>query len=257
VRLLRLEIERSLRRRMVWGLLAVALVGILLIVLTAFLSSAGATLAELQRPGDAHPAVMRTWWVAGTGDGVILVCGVFLMMGGLLGGAGVVGGEWRTGSLATTLTWEPRRTRLLMTRLAAMAICAFVIALLLQIVLLLALLPVVLANGTTAGVDGAFAVSLVAAMARIAVITSLAATLAGCVASIGRSTAGAIVAVWVWLALVETLLRARKPWSGAYLLGENVASVVAWARPVGMVHGRGPAAALAARVFQRTDVIAA
>ena len=268
--LLRLEIERSLRRRVVWVLVAVALAGIALIALIVFLTSVDATLAELRRPGEAHPAVMRSWWVPGSGDGVLLVCGVFLMMGGLIGGAGVVGGEWRSGSIATTLTWEPRRARLLVTRLAAMASCAFVIGLLLQAVLLVALLPAVFFNGTTDGADGAFAGPLALAMVRIALVTALAAVLAGCIASISRSTAGAIVGLWVWMALVESLLRAQKPWSGAYLLAENIATVVEWARPEGMLHGRGPASALAlltlyaaviaavaTRVFRRADVIAA
>ena len=267
--LLRLEIERSLRRRVVWVLVAIALIGILVIALIVFFTSTGATLAELERPGEAHPALMRSWWVPGSGDGIVLVCGVFLMMGGLIGGAGVVGGEWRTGSIATMLTWEPRRVRLLLTRLAAMALCAFTIGMVLQAVLLVALLPTVLVNGSTAGADGAFAVSLVAAMTRLALITALAAVLAGCVASISRSTAGAIIGLWVWMALGETLLRANKPWSGEYLLAENIATVVEWARPEGLVHGRDPAGALAllllytlvlagvaGRVFRRTDVIA-
>jgi hypothetical protein len=269
MRLLRLEIERSLRRRMVWVLVAIALAGIVVIALIVFFTSVDATMAELDRPGEAHPALMRTWWIPGSGDGVLLVCGLFLMMGGLIGGAGVVGGEWRTGSIATLLTWEPRRVRLLATRLVAMAICAFGIGFVLQSVLLLALLPAVIINGTTAGADGAFAVSLAAAMARIALITALGAVLAGCVASISRSTAGAIIGIWVWLALGETLLRARKPRSGEYLLAENIATVIEWARPRGLVNGRDPVgaltllvlytvllAAVAARVFRRTDVIA-
>ena len=271
MRLFRLEIERSLRRRAVWSLLLVAIAGIVVIGLVAFLSSAGMTAAEVRRQSGGHPAVVRNWWAPGTGgDGVLLVTGVFLLMGGLIGGAVVVGGEWRTGSIATTLTWEPRRVRLLVTRLAAMAVCAFGLSFLLQALALAALLPAVVANGTTAGADGDFAVSVVAAMARFATLTALAAVLAGSVAWISRSTAGAIVALWAWVALGEMILRARKPWSGRYLLAENVATVVEWARPDGVAHGRGPASALsllalyvvlaagaASWVFRRTDVLVA
>lgn len=270
MRLLRVEIERSLRRRMVWVLVAIALGGILVIAVTAFFATAGATPAELRPgPGRAHPGVLRTWWVPRGGDGVLVVCGTFLVMGGLIGGAGVVGGEWRSGSIATLLTWEPRRFRLLVTRLVAMAICAFGIGLLLQVALLVALLPAVLVHGTTAGADGAFAVTLAAAVARIALVTALGAVLAGGLASISRSTAGAIAGLWVWLALGESLLRARKPWLGQYLLIENVATVVVWARPEGLMQGRQPLGAMtllviytvllvavASRVFRRADVIA-
>ena len=267
--LLRLEIERSLRRRMVWMLVAVALIGIAVMGLIAFFDSTDLDPDDLERTGVTHPAVMTDWWIAGGGEGVLLIGAVFLLMGGLIGGAGVVGGEWRTGSLATTLTWEPRRARLLGTRLAAMAISAFGIAVLLQAVMLVALLPSVLAHGTTEGADAAFAVSLAAAMARIAVLSAMAAVLAGCLASVTRSTAGAIIGVWVWLALAESILRARKPWTGLFLLTENVATTIVWAPPEGVGVSRSPlgAAALltlylallvsiAVRTFQRADVIA-
>jgi ABC-2 type transport system permease protein len=264
--LLRIEIERSLRRRSVWVLVAIALVGAAVLGLVSFLSSTGATDAELLR--DAHPASMRTWWMDSRDDGALLVGAVFLLMGGLIGGAVVVGGEWRSGSVATTLTWEPRRVRLLVTRLVAMAIDAFAIAVALQAVLLVALLPAVLVHGTTSGADAAWAVSLGAAIGRIAIATALAAVFAGCVASIGRTSAAAIVTVWVWLALVEPILRARKPWMGRYLLAENVATVVSWSRIDGAAGPRPLAAVLtltlvtaaivlvAARVFRRADIIA-
>ena len=269
MKLLRLEIERSLRRRMVWVLVAVALAGIAVMGLIAFFDSTDLDPAELQRNGVTHPAVMTDWWRAGGSDGTLLVGGIFLLMGGLIGGAGVVGGEWRTGSLATTLTWEPRRARLLGTRLAAMALCAFGIALVLQAILLVALLPSVLVHGTTGGADAAFAVSVAAAIARIAVLSAMAAVLAGCIASVTRSTAGAIIGVWVWLALVESILRARKPWLGVYLLTENVATMIVWAAPEGVAFSRSPLGAaglltgylallvsVAVRAFQRADVIA-
>ena len=264
MRLLRIEIERSLRRRAVWVLVAIALVGIAIFGLVAFVSSSGATPSELQR--DGHPAVMRTWWMGGD-DGALVVGAVFLLMGGLIGGAVVVGGEWRSGSVATTLTWEPRRVRLLLTRLAAMAVDAFGIAVALQLALLLSFLPAVAAHGTTVGADRAFAASLAAAILRIAVGTALAAVLAGCIASIGRATAAAVVTVWIWLALVEPILRARKPWTGRFLLAENIVTLVGWSRIPGAA-GPRPLVALAlltlytsvlvvvaARVFRRTDVL--
>ena len=267
--LLRLEIERSLRRRMVWVLVGVALLGIAILGLVAFFDSTDLDPGELERNGVTHPAVMTDWWIAGGADGVLLTGAIFLLMGGLIGGAGVVGGEWRSGSLATTLTWEPRRVRLLGTRLAAMALSAFGIAVLLQLVLLVALLPSVLVHGTTAGADAAFAVSVAAAVARIALLSAMAAVLAGCIASVTRSTAGAIIGVWVWLALVESILRARKPWLGLYLLTENVATLLVWAAPQGVGFSRSPLGAtalltaylvllvsVAVRTFQRADVIA-
>jgi ABC-2 type transport system permease protein len=254
---------------MVWVLLAIAAAGIALLAIIAFLDSGGRDLEAARAAGEHHPAVMTDWWIAGGGDSVLTIGAVFLLMGGLIGGAGVIGGEWRSGSIATVLTWEPRRVRLLATRFAAMATCSFAIALALQLVLLLAMVPAVVVHGTTTGADAAFAASLGAAMARIAAMTALGTLLGAGIASITRSTAGGILAVWVWVALVESTLRARKPWMSSYLLSENVVRVVSWADLPGITGTRSPAAAagllalyaaglalVAAVAFRRVDIVA-
>ncbi len=269
MRLLRLELERSLRRRMVWVLLAVAGVGIAVLGLVAFFDSFDLDLAELARTNQTHPAVVSDWWVSGSGDGTLTLTAFFLFMGGLIGGAGVVGGEWKSGSIATMLTWEPRRVRLLGARLAAIALWAFILAMVLQGLQLLAFLPSALFHGSTAGFDSAYAVEVFAAVARIAAITAFAAVLGGCLASISRSTAGAIIAVWIWLALVESILRGRKPWLSSYLLTDTAVRVLTWADFAGEPARRSPSVALgllalytlisvgaAALVFRRADVIA-
>lgn len=267
--LYQLEIKRSMRRRMVWVLLAVALAGIAALAIIALVSSGDLDLAEMQRSGQTHPAVLTDWWISGNGDGILTVTALFLFMGGLIGGAGVVGGEWRSGSIATMLTWEPRRVRLLASRLAAITTCAFVVAVVLQLVFLLSLMPSVLVNGTRAGADGGYAIVVGAAIVRIAGLTALATLLGGCLASVWRSTAGAVIGVWVWLALVEAILRARKPGLSGYLLSDSIVRVVTWADFEGSPASRSPAGALtllglygatmvaiAILVFRRSDVIA-
>jgi ABC-2 type transport system permease protein len=259
MRLLRVEVERSLRRRMVWMLLVVASVGIALFGILAFVTS-----TELD--GEAHPALVRTWWGAG-GDGPLTVLAVFLLLGGLIGGAGVVGGEWRAGNVAALLTWEPRRQRLLAARLAAVGLCSFVLAVVLQAVALAAAIPAVVAHGSAEGVDAAVAAGIVLAVVRIALLTSTAALVGGAAAWISRNTAVAIVAVWGWLALGETLLRARRPSMSSYLIGENLSRVLLWDDLGPDVAGEGGPLrgllllaivvagliALAAVVFARTD----
>jgi cytochrome b len=49
--------------------------------------------------------------------------------------------------------------------------------------------------------------SLVAAMARIGLITGLAAMLGGALATLGRNTVAAIIVAWGWLAIGESLVR--------------------------------------------------
>lgn len=268
--LLRVEIERSLRRRMVWTLLAIALIGVVLFGVIAFVSSRGLDVTALDRRGETHPAVLRHWWTENGGDTPSGVAGIFLLLGGLIGGAAVVGGEWRSGNLATLLTWEPRRARVLAARLCAIAVCSFTLAVVLQALLLAALTPAVAAHGTTAGADASLAVSLASAILRIAALTALSALFGACGAWISRNTAVGIVSVGAWLAIGEPILRAQGPGYGTYLVGENLTRVLMWrdlgdaSRHVGPIHASvvlllllTVAVSLAAVVFRRMDATAA
>ncbi|MEA3076715.1 MAG: family transporter protein [Actinomycetota bacterium] len=240
--LLRIEIERSLRRRAVWALVAIAVVGIVIIATIAFVDSTPSHLASIVQRGDAHPAILIDWW-RGEDDSLLLVGAVFLFLGGVIGGAAVVGGEWRSGSMATVLTWEPRRVRLLAARLAAIAWASFVVATVLQGLLLLAVLPAVLLHGWTTGADRAFAISLLLAVLRISAMTALVTSLSACVASVSKNTAAAIIAVWAWAGVLEGILRNVKPGISPWTLTANVPKVVTWSHLGEAASGRSPAAA--------------
>jgi hypothetical protein len=227
--LLLIEVRRSLRRRVVWSLVAVALVGIAVFAVVAFVSSGHLDVARLRAEGGDHPAVLVDWWVPGGGDSVLMIAAFFLLMGGLIGGASVVGGEWRSGNVATLLLWEPRRLRLFLARVGATFACATVIAAALQLLLLAALLPAVLLHGTTAGATASWWMGLAAAIARLSLATGLTTAVAACLAFVSRTAAGAIIALWAWLALVETLLRIHVIGSHPYLLSENITRVITWA----------------------------
>jgi len=262
------EVRRSLRRRAVWSLVAIALAGITVVALIAFFSSRGLDLAQLRARDEMHPAVLVDWWVPGGGDGVLMGAAFFLLMGALIGGATVIGGEWRAGNVATLLLWEPRRTRLFVARVAAAFACAAAIAVALQVVLFAALLPAVLLHGTTAGATASWWLDFAAAVARLSLTTGLVAAVAASLAFAGRSTAGAIVAVWAWLALAETILRIHVSGARPYLVSENLTRVLTWADLPGAQASRSPAsagallaaytvaaAAGAAWSFSRRDVV--
>ncbi len=104
-----MEIHRSLTRRAVRVLIAVAVFGCLVAGVIAMIGSNGKTLDQLRFEGEGHPAVMTDWWDAGTNDGFLAIGTFLLLMGGLFGGATVAGAEWRAGTVTTLLTWEPRR----------------------------------------------------------------------------------------------------------------------------------------------------
>ena len=242
--LLAVEINRALHRRVVRVLILIALIGCVIAGVIAFVDSSGKTLAELNHGDELHPAVLANWWVAERSDGSVVIAAFFLLIGGVIGGAAVAGAEWRAGTITTVLTWEPRRTRLHLARTAACGITAFATALALQAIFLAAFLPAVVANGTTAGADGSWWMSLVLALARTALLTALAAMLAVALATLGRNTAFAFAALFGWIAVVEGVVRGLRPGWSQYLFGENVGTVAPWKQLDNVNFSRGPLLAL-------------
>jgi hypothetical protein len=223
----------------------------------AFVDSAGKTLAELHLDGQTHPAVAHDWWVSGSADGVLGLAAFFLLMGGFIGGASVAGAEWRAGTIATVLTWEPRRFRLHMARTLACGMLAFLIATALQLVFLVALVPAVVANGSSEGLDASWWVALLAAAVRTSLLTSIAAMLGVALATLGRNTAFALVVVFAWVAVVENVLRGLQPDLARFLWGENLSVVLVWGGFEDEVFRRGPLLALSSVALYLVVFVAA
>jgi hypothetical protein len=242
--LLLVEIRRAMGRRVIRVMLLLALAGCVFAGVVAFLSSDGRSLAELRAGEGGHPALLLDWWAAGQ-DSAVLTAGIFLLLGGFFCGAAVAGAEWRAGTVATVLTWEPRRVRMTLTRTAACGVCAFVLALLLQVVFLGSFLPAVLANGSTAGTTTGWWTSLALALLRVAFVTALAAVVGVSLATIGRNTAFAFGVVFGWMAVVEGILRGLRPGWAQFLWGENLGTVVPWRQLDDAGFSRGPLVALA------------
>jgi ABC-type transport system involved in multi-copper enzyme maturation permease subunit len=254
--LLWVEIRRALRRRVIRVLILIALAWCAFAGVVGYLSSAGKTLAQLHYKDSLHPAVLVDWWQAGKGDSAVTTAALFLLIGGFFAGAAVAGAEWRAGTITTVLTWEPRRARLNLTRTAACGICAFVIAFLLQVIFLASFLPAVLANGSTAGADRSWWISLTLAVARTSVVTSIAAMLAVALATLGRNTAFALGVVFAWVVVIEGLVRGLRPGWAQYLWGENVATTVQWGQLKNVGFSRGPLLALATIAFYTAVFVA-
>ena len=250
------EMRRALHRRLVWILIALALVGACVAGVVAFVDSAGKTLAELHVGGSTHPAVMHDWWIPGGDDSVLSITFFFLLLFAFFAGASVAGAEWRAGTVATVLTWEPRRLRVHLCRTAACGTLAALIAFTLQAIFLGALLPAVLAHGSTAGIDGAWWASLVLAMLRASFLTALAAMLGVAFATLGRNTAFAVLALFAWVAILEGIVRGLKPGWAQYLWGENIATSITWAQLQDVDFHRGPVVALVTVVVYFAVLIA-
>lgn len=247
VRMLVVEMQRALHRRLVRWMIALALALCALTGSVVYLSSRDA--AELARATD-HPAHMVTWWTAGggSGDALLLTAALFLVVGAAICGASVAGAEWRAGTVTTMLTWEPSRLRLHAARTASAGILAFVIGFVLQVVFLASALPAALLHGTTAGTDPGWWLGLLAAMARISLVAALVAILAVSVATLGRNTSAALIAMAAWALVIERTIAALRPGMARYLIGENVATVVPWTPLTDVEFDRPPVVALASLI---------
>jgi hypothetical protein len=205
----------------------------------------------------AHPARMVNWWTSGSGDDLLSTAALFLVVGAAICGASVAGAEWRAGTMTTMLTWMPSRVRLHGARTLSAAVLAFVISFLLQVLYLACAVPAVVVHGTTTGTDAAWWSALVLAMVRISVVTSLVAVLAISVATIGRNTSAALVAIAAWALVIERMVAGFWPKLGRFMIGENVATVVPWAQMTDVDFERPPIIALLALLVYLAAVVAA
>ena len=250
--LFRVEVERALRRRAVWGLIALFLAFAVASGTISYVDSMNTPLAELQ-DGYPHGAVMTDWWIAGTESGILMTAAAIMMVGALLGGATVAGAEWRAGTITTVLTWEPRRRRLQAARTAAAVVLAVPIALALLVVFLALLLPAALVNGTTAGTDSTWWWSVAGAVTRISLMAGLAAMLGISLATLGRNTTFAPALIAGWMLAGENLIRGLWPSQQHHLIGENLTAFVTWA-PVPTTEAAHSAATAAALLTLYTVV---
>jgi hypothetical protein len=255
VNLLVVEMRRAMHRRVVRVLIVLALLGCVFAGVIAFTGSSGKAVSELHARNEINPAVLTDWWISARSDGAIFIASFFLLLGGMIGGASVAGGEWRAGTITTVLTWESRRIRLHVARTAACGILAFVIAVALQVIFLTSFAPAVLANGTTAGADVDWWLALSAVIARSALLTSIAAMLGVALATLGRNTAFALAAVFAWFAVIENLVRDLRPGWAPYLWAENIGTIVPWKQLKGVTFTRGPWLALGTLLLYGTVVI--
>lgn len=266
-RLLATEMRRCLARRAVHVLIGLAILGI---AITAFVGLVTLGPPEVSSTQDPHLAVLADLWQPDEQDGTLLPPISLLAVGALIGGAVIVGGEWKAGTVTTLLTWEVRRARLLAARLLACALLAAAIGVvLLALYVLAAVLPAAAMHGDTS-LDGDQLASILGLVARGLVVTSLAATFGAGLASVGRSTTAALVTAFVLEAVIQPSVRGWRPGWSRWLVGENLGAWVSGETLTGDLYTRAPViagatlvayvlgvAAVAAVTFQRRDLAGA
>jgi hypothetical protein len=128
--------------------------------------------------------------------------------------------------MATLLTWEPRRVRVLLAKLVAAGALAFTLAVGLQILLGAVLLPAGLLRGTTEGIDSDWLRSLGGVGLRVASVSIVGTLIGFSIAAIGRNTAAALGIAFGYFAIVESAIRGLRPRWTSWLLGDNIMVVI-------------------------------
>ena len=128
VHMLGIEIRRCLARRLVRWLIVLAVLGC---VVTAFV----AYRIREPRGSGLDPFRLAELHEPASGDSFIGVAAFFLLIGAVVGGASMIGAEWRAGTFVTLLTWEPDRRRVAIAKLLACGIVATAVAVVLQVAL--------------------------------------------------------------------------------------------------------------------------
>lgn len=164
---------------------------------------------------------LTSLWPGGSDGGVLGVTALFLVIGALIAGATFIGGDWRYGTVATLLTWEPRRLRIFLSKAAAVAVASLVIGILLQSLVSASLLPSAWWRGTTEGADAEWFRGLAGATLRTSALGAGAALLGYAIAMLGRNTAAALGVAFGYVAVVEALVRGVKPQWQRWLIGDN------------------------------------
>jgi len=169
---------------------------------------------------------------------------IFIMLGWLIG-ASFIGAEWHFRTLTTLLTWESRRTRVIAAKALAVAALTFLWIVALQAFFAAVIYPAAAFQGTLAGVDGDFWIDVIETGARIGTGAAIAALMGFALATAGRNTAAALGVGFVYLAIVEGLIRAFRPkWVG-WLIGDNLGAFLQGSDQANYVgHSRGEAGLL-------------
>jgi ABC-2 type transport system permease protein len=196
------------------------------------------------------PPGLRVFDLTSILDTVVWSSLVLGLAGWLLGGA-LVGADWTSGTIATLLTWEPRRLRLLVAKLAAAGVLAFAIAIALLGMLVAGLFIVAATRGLNFAYPDFWGL-VGAACVRVAIVSSIAAVTAGALAFVSRSATFAVASLFVYLVAVEGPLALRLPSVGSILMGQNAAAWVTgrtWGAEFDVVPGMPP---IGLRLFDAT-----
>jgi hypothetical protein len=165
------------------------------------------------------------------------VTGVLIIAGWLLG-ASLVGAEFASRSMTTTLTWETRRGRVFAAKAGAVAVATAAMAAFVLALAAAAMLPALLLHHAPVGPGDPSVATLAGTAARGVILTTLAAAIGFAIATIGRSTAAALGAGFAYIVILENIIGGYIPRWRRWLLLGNVIVFVSGENEGGDVPGR-------------------
>jgi ABC-type transport system involved in multi-copper enzyme maturation permease subunit len=205
----RVELRRLLARRAVRALWVTFLALICLIVLINYLhASSGEPLTA---------AFVRDGGV-GVGAGFAVLA---FLVGATAGGA-----EWAARTVEALLLWEPRRTRVMAAKIAALAATAAVAAVFVQLVVAGLSRAAVAGRGSMAGAGDHFWRDYVGNGATVVALAVLAALLGFAISSLTRNTGVALGVAFVYFVIIDQVLRVLFDWIEPYTLVSNIGAFV-------------------------------
>jgi hypothetical protein len=136
-------------------------------------------------------------------------------------GASFIGADWHAGTVATLLTWEPRRLRVILAKVIACVAGTFALVIVLEAILGGTLALVAALRGTTVGVDGAWVMGTIGVAFRVAALSCIGAAIGFAIASVARNTAAALGVGFGYTVIVENLVRGLRPQWERWLVGDN------------------------------------
>lgn len=145
--------------------------------------------------------------------------------------ASFIGAEWHAGTITTQLTWEPRRNRVLAAKAISVALFAFVFFVLAEILLFGILAPSAVFRGTTDGVNLGWLQGTAGMVLRGAGAAALTSAIAFSLASVARNTAAAVGGVFVYIAVLEPLIRNLRPRWQPWFLYDNLSTFISGQTP--------------------------
>jgi hypothetical protein len=170
---------------------------------------------------DKQPFELRDALPAGA-----IAAGVATAMLAFLIGATYVGAEWSSRSMVALLFWEPRRLKVMGVKIAVTALAAALLGVLTQAVWWGTAEIVARTRGNRDHLPADFWSDLFGQQGRAVLFVVLTALLGFGIANLIRNTAAALGAGFVYLVIIENLVRGFLPTWQQWLLVENVSGLL-------------------------------